>query len=61
MTPAATAATVKPPCAPEVSTAQPAAAAAPAEPAALAEFSQANAWVSTARSTADSASTEQRT
>ena len=61
MTPVAIAATANPPCAPKVPTAQPAAAAAPAEPAALAEFSQAKAWVSTARGTAASASTEQRT
>jgi hypothetical protein len=58
MTPVAVAATAKPPCAPEVSTAQPAIAAAPAEPAALAEFSQAKAWVSTARWAAASARTE---
>src|SRR5258708_5827332 len=57
----AIAATAKPPCAPKVPTAQPAAAAAPADPAALAEFSQTKAWVSTARWTAASASTEQRT
>src|SRR5579872_4848693 len=61
MKPAAIAATAKPPCAPEAFTAQPAAAAAPADPAALAEFSQAKAWVSTARWTAASASTEHKT
>ena len=44
MAPAAIAATARPLCVPKVSTAQPAAAAAPAEPAALAEFSQAKAW-----------------
>ncbi len=61
MTPVAIAAITKPPCAPKVPTAQPAAAAAPAEPAALAEFSHTKAWVSTARRTAASASTPQRT
>lgn len=44
---AAAEAIVKPPGAPNVSTARPEAAAAMAEPAALAEFSQVNACVST--------------
>jgi 4-hydroxy-4-methyl-2-oxoglutarate aldolase len=61
MTLAAISAAAKPPGAPTIFTAQPAAAAAAAEPAALAEFSQTKAWVSTARSTAASASTELRT
>ncbi|MFC8263181.1 hypothetical protein ACFUNF_37590 [Streptomyces sp. NPDC057291] len=58
---AAVVAAAKPPGAPDVSTAQPEIAAAPAAPAALAEFNQVNAWVRTARWTADSASTEKST
>ena len=57
----ASAAVAKPARAPEAPTAQPAAAAVLAEPAALAEFSQAKAWVSTAWWTADSASSVQGT
>ena len=57
----AVAATAKPPCAPKAVTAQPVAAAALAAPAALAEFSQTNAWVSTAWWTADWASSVHRT
>src|SRR6202035_2086293 len=57
----AVAATAKPPWAPKVVTAQPVAAAALAAPAALAEFSQTNAWVRTDWRTADWASSVHRT